>query len=350
MNEPRNLPPTPSGRSQESESERATVERITDLLDVLQSECARIRAWLAEARHQLAQHSTQIDQQLGRVVTLLEQLDTRTQSLNPIAAATAANTSVSTQDAPSSALQVCTFAHFQLRYGDRVLALGNNKKSNAILRYLVLKPDHCANKETLLELFWPDEPADKAAHKLHVAISELRQGLKELGIAQFIEFEDERYCLNPTITLWLDADEFIARFYAGQQLERQGQVDQAIAQYEAGRALYGGDFLVEDLYADWAAALRARLEELYLTLLGRLAACYFDCGRYEECVACSRQIVERDSFREDAYRQLMMCYVRMGQRNQALRVYQECVQILQRELGVAPMRETVALYEQIMQL
>ena len=50
---------------------------------------------------------------------------------------------------------------------------------------------------------------------------------------------------------------------------------------------------------------------------------------------------------EDAYRHLMRCYSRMGRRNQALREFKACQVVLQRELGVSPMRETVALYERI---
>ena len=140
---------------------------------------------------------------------------------------------------------------------------------------------------------------------------------------------------------------FAARVRTGRQLERKGAIAGAVSEYESARALYQGDFLVEDLYADWTIARRARFEEMFLTLLGSLARYYADQGDYTESVTCCRQVLVRDSFREDAYRQLMRCYSHMGRRNQALREFQACKEVLRRELGVDPMRETVALYERI---
>ena len=48
-----------------------------------------------------------------------------------------------------------------------------------------------------------------------------------------------------------------------------------------------------------------------------------------------------------AHRHLMQLYSWNGQRSEALRQYQECVRILEQELGVPPMEETTRLYEHI---
>jgi LuxR family maltose regulon positive regulatory protein len=179
-----------------------------------------------------------------------------------------------------------------------------------------------------------------------------RQALNEelgsvLGERDGIVFVDDRYLLLPELELELDADVFADHVAAGQRLEREGRDAEAAAEYEAARAHYQGDFLAEDLYADWVVAQRARYEEMYLTLLGYLAGFYLEGGRHSECVACCRQILARDSFREDAYRLLMRCYARMGRRNQALREFQACRDVLRWELGVAPMHETVELHDRI---
>ncbi|MBN1934515.1 MAG: winged helix-turn-helix domain-containing protein [Anaerolineae bacterium] len=352
MNEPHDPIRTSAGNSEHTDLTQSALEAVTGHLSALQTECAQIRSWLESARHQLAQQEAQIDRHLCQAAALMEQFRNSALAVNLAAAVDlAARVPVSDLDQKENSpltLRIHTFAQFQVCYNDQVLILGSGKKSGAILRYLLTRSERCAAKETLLELFWPGEPADKANHKLHIAISALRQVLnKALEIDQALGFEDERYFLNPAIHVWLDADEFVGCFHMGQQLEQQGHMVEAVAQYEVGRSLCRGDFLAEDLYADWAAAPRARLEEMVLTLLGRLAACYFDQRRFEESIACCRQIVSKDSFREDAYRQLMQCYCRMGQRNQALREFHLCAQTLQRELGVSPMRETVALYEQI---
>ncbi len=328
-----------------------SLAQIAACLDALQTECAQLGAYLQNARQRLVQQETQIDQHLARMAALAEQF----RSHIPADSATALNPAVHdptpaphpATDAPP-ALCVRTFAQFQASWADRPISLCRSKKGSAIFRYLFICPDRCATRETLLALFWPDEPADKANHKLHIAISALRQALSEaIEVNQVLIFDEDRYFLNPSIHIWTDADEFVNCLHAGQQLEQQGRMPEAVVLYEAGCSLYRGDFMAEDMYADWAAAPRARLEEMYLTLLGRLAAYYFDQERFEPSIACCRQIVSKDSFREDAYRQLMQCYSRMGQRNQALREFHLCAENLQRELGVSPMRETIALYERI---
>ncbi len=250
-------------------------------------------------------------------------------------------------------LYIRTLGEFVVHHGERSISLGSNKKGRAIFRYLVTRPERCALRDVLLGLFWPDEQPERAGHKLHIAISSLRGALNDalqdaLADEECIIFDEGRYCLNPSIAVLLDADEFIARCQAGDRLAREERVAEAMSEYEAAVALYRGDFLPQDLYADWSLATRARLEEMYLTLLGHLGAFYLEKKQFLEAINCCRQILVRDSFREDAWRLLMRCYSRMGQRNRALREFQVCEEVLRRELGVSPMLETRSLYERIL--
>jgi DNA-binding SARP family transcriptional activator len=230
------------------------------------------------------------------------------------------------------------------------------------LRYLVTRPNHRAVRDVLLDLFWPGEESDRATHKLHIAVSKLRATL-QAGISLLLSdplppsqtdalnngivFENDGYQLHASLIVETDADAFAGHVRAGELLDQQGQHREAVQEYRAAVDLYQGDFLVEDLYADWAVASRARLEETYLTVLGHLADEYLAQGEYAESITCCRQILARDSFREDAYRQLMRCYSRLGRRNQALREFVTCEQILSQELGVPPMKETIDLRDQI---
>ena len=61
----------------------------------------------------------------------------------------------------------------------------------------------------------------------------------------------------------------------------------------------------------------------------------------------TQRILAHDPCREDAHRQAMRCYVRLGQRAQAFRQYNLCCQALSTEFDVQPEPATVALYEQI---
>ena len=69
----------------------------------------------------------------------------------------------------------------------------------------------------------------------------------------------------------------------------------------------------------------------------------------EQSLLCAmlRRALAQDDLSEVAHRELIRCYARMGEHGQALRHYQELVELMQRELDAAPDRETVALYERL---
>ena len=55
----------------------------------------------------------------------------------------------------------------------------------------------------------------------------------------------------------------------------------------------------------------------------------------------------RDPCREDAHRLIMRCYVRQGERAEALHQYRVCVNTLRVEFDSAPETATTILFEQI---
>jgi DNA-binding SARP family transcriptional activator len=309
-------------------------------LTSLQQEYRRIRAWLDEMQAQLSRREAALRRRLRDALALADQVDATARGPDPQGI---------TAD---PLLSVSVLGRFAVRCQGKEIALGSSKVGRAVFRYLVALPHRSAPTDVLLEMFWPQDEPQEARHKLHIAVSTLRQALNE-GLGRVlverdpIAFVDDRYALLPEVQVALDTDAFAQHVAAGQRLEREGRDERAIAEYEAARGVYRGDFLAQDLYADWAVTQRACYEEMFLTLLGRLADHYLERGRYADCVACCRQVLARDSFREDAYRQLMRCYARMGRRNQALREFQTCREVLRWELGVAPMRETVALYDKV---
>lgn len=320
---------------------RSLLEESIRQLERLRQDYRQIHVLLERLWQQLGQRETLITLHLQEAIALLS----RSQE------DAAGDPAPDEGRAGELALRVQALGPFSVYLGQQVVPVGSSKKGRAIFRYLVTHPERRVARDVLLELFWPGEAPGRAGHKLHVAISALRQGLNEVLAGSYlgdcILFEEDAYGLDPAIQVDLDVDQFAARFRAGERLERENRVREAVQEYQAALALYQGDFLPEDLYADWAIAPRARMEEMYLTLLGRLANQYLQQGRHLEGISCCRQILARDSFREDAYRQLMRCYSRMGRRNQALQEFNACAEVLQRELGVLPMRETVELYERI---
>ena len=59
------------------------------------------------------------------------------------------------------------------------------------------------------------------------------------------------------------------------------------------------------------------------------------------------RVIAEDPLLEEAHRLLMSAYGRAGERSLAMRTYDQCVAVLAEELGVEPLAETTALWQQI---
>jgi tetratricopeptide (TPR) repeat protein len=122
---------------------------------------------------------------------------------------------------------------------------------------------------------------------------------------------------------------------------------------EEAAKLYRGDLLEgfslrdSPQFDDWQAAQADALRSGYAEVLSRLAAA---AGRDSDLAAglgYAKRRLAVDPLHEPAHRELMRLYARSGDRSAALRQYRECVRLLDRELGVAPVDETRALHDAI---
>jgi DNA-binding SARP family transcriptional activator len=208
--------------------------------------------------------------------------------------------------------------------------------------------DRPISKEILMDLLWRDVDPEAARNNLNVAIYGLRQAFR--GVRpdfSHVLFQDDCYLLTPAMEVWVDAEEFMRRYEMGRSLEKRGKVAEAMREYEVAEGLYQGDYLEEDLYQDWPVPRRQGLRDSYLVSLDRLSLHYLDKKRYAACIRLCQKILAEDDCQEEAYRRLMRCYSRQGQRNLALRQYHLCVERLQKDLEVSPTDETLALYQRI---
>lgn len=198
-----------------------------------------------------------------------------------------------------------------------------------------------------MNLFWPDAEPDRARNCLNVTVYHIRRMLSEPADFSHVLFEDDHYRLNPELDVWIDAESFCEHLDLGRALERRGDIDAAMREYCAADTLYGGQFLDEDRYEEWAAPRRRALEDDYLNVLDRMAEYAFECRDYDRCLAFCHKIVSVDACRESAHRRMMRCFGRREEPYLAMRQFQRCARALDRELQTAPSPATVELIRQI---
>jgi DNA-binding SARP family transcriptional activator len=118
----------------------------------------------------------------------------------------------------------------------------------------------------------------------------------------------------------------------------------AMTAFRQALALYQGEYLQEYPYEEWCSEERERLLTSYLQTAEQVAASLLAQEAWEDAAEVARLILARDDCWEQAYRVLMTAYDRLGNRSQALRIYQRCRERLDSELGVAPSPSTVQLF------
>jgi DNA-binding SARP family transcriptional activator/predicted ATPase len=220
-----------------------------------------------------------------------------------------------------------------------------SQQTRAIARLLLARRGQVVLSDQILEIFWPDESPEPARKRLHVRISQIRAALGDKKT--LLQTVDGGYLFKTDPTCQVDADQFLAAVEQGRREQDAGRQQEAIAAYEGARALYRGDFLAEDLYTDWTLADREYYRERFLAVLMELSECYAQQGRYRLAIARCQQALGRDALRESIYVRLMLYHYYAGERDQALRTFERCRQVLADDLGVEPLPVTLFLADQV---
>ncbi|NIP69311.1 MAG: tetratricopeptide repeat protein, partial [Planctomycetales bacterium] len=155
--------------------------------------------------------------------------------------------------------------------------------------------------------------------------------------------------------LWLDVDQFLSLLRACREHDHP-EADvcpECLTALAKAVELYRGDFLAgfslrdSPNFDEWQFFQTESLRQELASALERLVRGHSAQGAYESAIPYARRWLALDPLHEPAHRHLMQLYAQAGQRAAALRQYQECVRILEAELGLPPSEETTSLYKQI---
>jgi DNA-binding SARP family transcriptional activator len=262
----------------------------------------------------------------------------------------------SIQDAPDGpgeqnargGVLVCVLGEFRLLHNGRPINLRRKGKTETLLEQLALAGKRAMSREEIICALWPDAEPTLARQAFKSLLHTLRQlfGQALDGLSPVVHSAGH-YRLNHEAGVRGDIAAFDSLAAAGDRAARAGDATAAVELYRRASALYRGDLNTMHNEGVHAILERERLRAVQLTLLVRLADYAFERADYDGCLAYATRLLLADAGREDAHRLVMRCYVRRGERAQALRHYQTARGILRAELGVVPEPATVALFRQV---
>jgi len=193
-------------------------------------------------------------------------------------------------------------------------------------------------KEQVIAALWADMSRGQANDLFHSSIYRLRRAL----FSDCVVYRNGLYQLNPELAIHADVQDFEEHLTAA---EDAATTDIRRTELERAVSLYQGDYL-DEFYGDWCAPKRQVLATQYLKALEELVQLALDRHDTSRAIEYCQLILEKEPVHEATYRDLMRLYRSMGNPAAVRQTFQQCVNRLQSELGVPPMEETVALFEE----
>jgi TolB-like protein len=233
-------------------------------------------------------------------------------------------------DRSGNLLQLRLLGGFDLHLSNKGGTVPAGRKVRALLACLALSAGNAWPREKLMALLWSDRSDEQARASLRQALAEIRRALGERSP---VHTEHDAVTLDPAL-LSVDAVEF-------ERHAKAGKLDEAAALYRG--PLLDGHGVRDSAFEDWILIERTRLHNFAVDVLDRLAA----SRSGDAAIATAQQLLQLEPAREETHRLLMRLYAAAGQRAQALRQYENCRDILQRDLQAKPDAETERLHRQI---
>jgi len=218
-------------------------------------------------------------------------------------------------------------------------SLGDLKPlTREILFYLV--DTGPADRDVIVETFWPHYPPGRQTANLHMNV----YGLRRLLGKDAILLEGTTYSLAASLKIDSDVQRFERAAEVAQRLP-PGDPRRLFALTEAINS-YQGSYLA-DSPSSWVAQRRRALEVRYLDLLTSNAEEAMVRDLPARAVTTLRKALQIDPLRDDLHMTYLEALGRMGRRSEVITHYQYYVRLLADELGLDPPSPVRELYARL---
>jgi DNA-binding SARP family transcriptional activator len=238
--------------------------------------------------------------------------------------------------APTLRVYVLGELRVEIPDGDRDRAW-LDQRPGQLLRYLVCQRARFAPADEIVEALWPRSDV-RADENVRYLVHQLRRRLEPdrppRGESSSIECRRGAYALSDSVVV--DAYRFEGLVSDGAAGCANGDDEVALAWIDEALALYRGDFLADEPYADWAIFERDRLRGLLETALKAAAGVSERAGDLERASSYVRRLAELVRYDSDVQLWLLSLCLKCGRRTEALRRYDAFRARLIRDFGEEP--------------
>lgn len=244
-------------------------------------------------------------------------------------------------------IRIQTLGHFNVwRGGEKVSQKEFNRdKTLQLLQYFISNRNkHYLHKEHIMEHLWEDGDDRDFKVALHGVNKVLEPDRPARTEPKYLIRQGVSYELDKE-QVWIDVEALEKYVILGNNAYNNA-TDIAIQAYKKAIDIYQGAYLPNRIFEDWSSEEREKSQILILGAYVTLAEMLLNENPMES-IRLAQEAISIDKTWEDAYRIQMQGYITKGNRPQALKVYQKCVEVLEEEYGIDPLPQTKKLVQKI---
>lgn len=238
---------------------------------------------------------------------------------------------------------VHSLGELQVTIGGRVLYDRDwkGRATKNLLKALIVLGGYKVSDHTLIDLLWPDAPADAAQANLKMALSRLRRLGRRTGDAPlpWVVVKQRHVSLAATLCT-VDALRFQEAAAEALRLRSQERLRAAIE-------LYPDDFLARDDAQIWVIRYRERLRDLWLQCVLALSDAAHNAAEHAALLPHLCSAVARAPCNEAVSVRLMRTHLALGSPAQAAEEFRRISASLQAEYGQTPGAQLLELAKQL---
>ena len=204
------------------------------------------------------------------------------------------------------------------------------------------------SRDELAEELWLGKAPPSWERSLNALISKLRSLLASIDVSDVaLNGSFGHYQLLLPADVWIDVEAATGAIDRAESALRIDQPQEAWGWAQAAYQISRRSFLTGE-EGPWVTSKRSELRDV----LVRAHECLSEPSIWHTepayAVKHAREAVALEPFRETSYQLLMRAHAAVGNRAEALRVYERCRNLLSEELGVHPSPQTEAVYLEIL--
>jgi SARP family transcriptional regulator, regulator of embCAB operon len=215
--------------------------------------------------------------------------------------------------------------------------------------YLVCERERTVTREELAQAIWGDLLAAAWDSGLTALISKLRAAFARIGLdgRAVLATTEGGYWMRLQPDAWVDLEIAGHSLHNAESAAAAGSFNTAYGDAVVAATILRRPFL-EGNDEPWIHSRRRILHAQRVRALDCLVNALAWNGELTLALTHADEVIELEPYRERGYQRLMRLHSQLGDRAEALRVFERCRTLLSEELGVDPSPETMSLHRELL--